>query len=203
MSVSSQPSRDLVHGHTAVKQEKREDSSLCYLSPHASSARMARLTCHHAISPTPTRRRLYRDWRARRRTCSCCSCYLTWHLRQETVVQTGSLVSVCPLGRSKSAISMAPVNQAPLTLQSRREPRSGLSLLARKPHLLHAADCSHARAPLPAHGTESARASFFHINCHAPVRRPRLLLHPFRPLAAQLHPKSSVILTRRGSTDKT
>jgi hypothetical protein len=120
---------------------------------------MARLTRHHAISPTRTRSRLYRDWRAGHRTCSRCSCYLTWHLRQETVVQTGSLASACALGRSKSAISKAPVNQAPLTDPSRREPRSGLSLLARNSNLLHAANCSHARAPLPAHGTESARAS--------------------------------------------
>jgi len=64
----------------------------------------------------------------------------------------------CALGRSKSAISKAPVNQAQYTFHSRLKPRSGLSLLVRKAHLLHAADCSHARAPLPAHGYESARA---------------------------------------------
>jgi hypothetical protein len=157
---------------------------------HASSA-MARLTRHHAISPTRTRSRLYRDWRARRRTCSRCSCYLTWHVRQETVVQTGSLASACALGRSKSAISKAPVNQAPLTTRPQQQPPARRQLLA----------CTR---PATSAWHRECPCQLSHINRHAPVCRFRLLLHPFPTLAAQLQPKSSpVILTRRGSTDKT
>jgi len=72
---------------------------------------------------------------------------LTWHIRQEKVAQTGSLVSAMQARRQQIRDQQRPCQSAPPTPQSRREPRSGLSLLSRPAHLLHAANCLHARAP--------------------------------------------------------
>jgi hypothetical protein len=189
-------------------KSRKNDSSLPQL-PH--SAIMARLTRHHAIiSPTTHAQDAVLRLASRgldvlwcKPFARWCSCYLTWHRRQEAA-------SVCAHSAAANPRSARPLSikhpRAPLTSQSRRKPRSGLSLLARLAHLLHVADLLACTRPATSAWLQECPCQLrhhFHINRLAPVRHAPFLLHPFCPLAAQLQPRlSSVILTRRGSTDQ-
>ena len=55
--------------HSAKAGKTTAPSPLSQHAEQPARSAMARLTRHHAISPTPTRRMLYRDWRAEGWTC--------------------------------------------------------------------------------------------------------------------------------------
>lgn len=207
-----------VSSHRAIcRKKERERGSSSTVLPLSPRELQQQQSVSHAMQShrhTHAHDLLRHHWPTRRRTCSrlqACSNLSDVASSPSDgsvrVVQAGSLTSAMRSRTQQIRDQQGPCQscqstqaKAPLTSQSRREPRSGLSLLARprpppSTKLTSCTpsaclDCLHARAPLPAHGLEGARARTpSHINRHAPVRRPRLFLHPFRPLAAQLQPR--------------